>query len=181
MKEKTVAIASDEQRQPRRTYAYEAGTSDPLRHATSPRVSRASLSIEYEDFQIHLYCMTQFCFIQDMYAHMGALGRYLTHQSDTWAIAQRFRDCFSRETPTPYYGHYRYHGMETPIQLGGPVSQQPHRSPFRPSHQQYQTPQRKSGLMSPISAFVHGDHGLDPASFIDFDANMQERDANDII
>lgn len=88
MKEKTVAVASDEHRPPRRTYAYEAGTSDPLRHATSPRVSRASPSIEGEDFQIHLYCMKLFCFIQDIYAHMGALGRLL---SDSGTVSQERR------------------------------------------------------------------------------------------
>lgn len=125
--------------------------------------------------------MTQFCFMRDMCAHMGAPGHYLTHQNDTQAVDHRFRDLFSRESRAPYYGRYRYLRMETPIQLGGPVSQQPHRSPFQPLPQQHQTPQRQSGLMSPLSAFVHGNHGPDLISLIDFDVNMQERDANDTI
>lgn len=78
-KEKTVAITSEEQRPPRRTYASGAGTSEPPRQATSPGVLRASPYVEDEDSQAHIDRMTQFCFVQDMCAHMGAFGLYLTH------------------------------------------------------------------------------------------------------
>ncbi|KAI5414803.1 hypothetical protein KIW84_040316 [Lathyrus oleraceus] len=95
LKEKTIVVMSKEQRPPRHTYASEVGTSEPPSQATSHG---------------------------DMCAHIGAPGRYLTHQSDTWASAQRFRDRFSGEPSAPHYSHYRYPGMETPIQLGGPIS-----------------------------------------------------------
>lgn len=88
LKEKIVAVMREEQRPPQHSYASEARTSDPPRKAISDEVSRASLLVKDEDSQEHINRMTQFCFMQDMYAYMGAHGLYLTHQSDTWASAQ---------------------------------------------------------------------------------------------
>ncbi|KAI5394897.1 hypothetical protein KIW84_061500 [Lathyrus oleraceus] len=48
-------------------------------------------------------------------------------QVDTWAAAQRFRDPFAGEPPASHYDRYRYSGIETLIQLGGPI---------HPQHQQ---------------------------------------------
>ncbi|KAI5383726.1 hypothetical protein KIW84_070909 [Lathyrus oleraceus] len=104
LKEKTVAVMSEDQRLHRPTYASEARTSEPPRQATSDGVPRASLLVKDEDSQEHIDRMPQFCFMQDMYAYMGAPGLYLTHQSVTWASAQRFMDRFSEEMSTTHYG-----------------------------------------------------------------------------
>ncbi|KAI5383729.1 hypothetical protein KIW84_070912 [Lathyrus oleraceus] len=104
LKEKTVAVMSEEQRPPRHTYAFEARTSEPPRLATSDGVPRASLLVKDEDSQEHIDHMTQFCFMQDMYANMGTPRLYKTHQSDTWESSQRFMDQFSEEMPTTHYG-----------------------------------------------------------------------------
>ena len=37
------------------------------------------------------------------------------------------------------------------------------------------------GLMSPISAFVHGNQGVDVSIFIDFDVDMQDGDGDEDI
>ncbi|KAI5436946.1 hypothetical protein KIW84_023175 [Lathyrus oleraceus] len=95
--------------------------------------------------------------------------------------SQSFRDRFVGDPQAPHYGCYRYSRIKTLIQLGGPVPQQPmtKQSPFQQSPHQQKTPQRQSRLMSPISSFVHGGQGNDTTAFIDFDANMQDKDDND--
>ncbi|KAI5435345.1 hypothetical protein KIW84_021957 [Lathyrus oleraceus] len=91
---------------------------------------------------------------EDFCPHTGLLGRYLTHEVDVWAASQRFRDKFLGDPSTTFYARYQYPGMETPIQLGGPIQQQ----------QYHQTL---------ISAFLY--HG-DPTTMIRLNTPMTERD-----
>ncbi|KAI5439754.1 hypothetical protein KIW84_025219 [Lathyrus oleraceus] len=84
---------------------------------------------------------------EDSQAHMDQMRRYLTHQVDTWAASQRLRDRFYGDPPSMFYGHYQWPGMETPIQLGGPIQQHRyhHMTPFSlPILQQHQSPFRSS-------------------------------------
>lgn len=99
-----------------------------------------------EDSQAHRNQMSMFCFIQDLCVHTRLLGHYLTHQVDMWGVAQHFRDHFSGNPPATYYGCYQYSGIETPIQIGGPIQQQPHQTRFtQPTPQQHQIPFRSVG------------------------------------
>ncbi|KAI5431987.1 hypothetical protein KIW84_035937 [Lathyrus oleraceus] len=115
LKAKIVVATSEEQIPPWHPHASEAGPSAPPRQDTSHGVLRATPPIENKDSQTHIDRMTQSRFMQDMYAHMGAPECYLMHQSDTWADSQRFRDRLLGESSAPYYGLYRYPGMETSI------------------------------------------------------------------
>lgn len=79
-----------------------------------------------EDSQGHRDRIFMFHFMQDLYVYTWLLGQYLTQQVDTWGASQHLRDRFSSEPPAPFYGGYQYPGMDTPIQLRGPVQQQHH-------------------------------------------------------
>lgn len=79
-----------------------------------------------EDSQAHMDWMSMLYFMQKNCSHNRLPERYLTYRMETWRAAQRFRDRFSRDLLAPYYGCYHFPGIETPIQLGGPVQQHPH-------------------------------------------------------
>ena len=63
-----------------------------------PKYVLERVHLAYDDSQEHIYRMSMFCFTQDFYAHIGLLGRYLTHQVETRRAAQGFRD-----PPAPFY------------------------------------------------------------------------------
>ncbi|KAI5411665.1 hypothetical protein KIW84_056657 [Lathyrus oleraceus] len=78
-------VAGAGQRPTRHPYADEARPSDPPRQDAPHGMPLATPSIDDEDSHLHLDLMSHFCFMQDMCAHFGVSGCYLTHQVDTWA------------------------------------------------------------------------------------------------
>lgn len=111
-----------------------------------------------------------------MCAHMGLGARYLMHQVDTWAAAQRFQDRFAGDPPTPHFGRYRYPGVDLPVQLGDVSFQQHQQQQPQPSpHPQTPPPsgpQDSHGQpewRSPISAFVHTINNIPLPNYDDLD------------
>ncbi|KAI5443432.1 hypothetical protein KIW84_012176 [Lathyrus oleraceus] len=103
---------------------------------------------------------------------MRTLGRrVLTHQTDLWEEAHRFRDRFSRPPPAPHYGQFTFPWWNQPVQIGGEIPQQP---PHQTPPQQQHTPSGHTETLTPISAFARGHTLLDPTDEIDFDTHMQD-------
>ncbi|KAI5446802.1 hypothetical protein KIW84_014588 [Lathyrus oleraceus] len=144
------------------------------------------LPLANEDSQAHKDKINMIFFMHNFYAHTGLPRCYLTHQVDTWTTTQCFRDCFSEDPSTPFYGRYQYLRIETPIQLGGPVQRPSWQSPFSqhtPQHHQgpFMSPGQReksqSEQMSPIYAFMH--HGGDLTDMINFDQHMKDMGIED--
>lgn len=114
--------------------------------------------------------------MQDMSAHMGLGARYLTHQVDTWAAAQRFRDRFAGEPPAPHFGRYRYPGNPFPVQLGDVIShqQQPGPQPQTPPPSGPQDSHDHPEWGTPISAFVNTITRLLMPNFSDLDIELPD-------
>ncbi|KAI5389744.1 hypothetical protein KIW84_075151 [Lathyrus oleraceus] len=144
----------------RRPRADDEGPSIPLRQYIPHGVPLETLTVAEDDSHAQFDRMSNFYMMQDMYAHFGLSGRYLTHRVDTWATAHRFRYHFSRDPPTPYYGHYQY-----PVASSSAATTT------------YSTQSARIDVH--IFTFVHGNQGADASTFIDFDADMQDKDGDD--
>ncbi|KAI5446139.1 hypothetical protein KIW84_014118 [Lathyrus oleraceus] len=97
--------------------------------------------------------------------------RVLTHQTDLWEEAQRFRDRFSGPPPAPHFGQFTFPWWNQPVQIGGEIPQQP---PHQTPPQQQQSPSGHIETLTPISAFARGQTMLDPTDMINFDTHMQD-------
>ncbi|KAI5389390.1 hypothetical protein KIW84_074875 [Lathyrus oleraceus] len=115
--------------------------------------------------------MSQFCVMQDFCFQYGLSGRVLTHQTDLWEEAQRFRDRFSGPPPAPHFGQFTFPWWNQPVRIRGEIPQQP---PHQTPPQQHHTPSGHTETLTPISAFARGHTLLDPTDEIGFDTHMQD-------
>ncbi|KAI5437038.1 hypothetical protein KIW84_023233 [Lathyrus oleraceus] len=118
--------------------------------------------------------MSQFCVMQEFCFQYGLSGRVLTHQTNLWEEAQRFRERFSGPPPAPHFGQFTFPWWNQPVQIGGEIPQQPRQPPHQTPPQQQPTPSGHTEILTPISAFARGHTQLDPTEEIDFDTHMQD-------
>ena len=175
MKERTVT--DDPPRPLRRPRDREGSTSAPHQEAqpTAAETQPPQPPPIDENSREYRMQMSQFCVMQDFCFQYGLSGRVLTHQTDLWEEAQRFRDRFSGPPPAPHFGQFTFPWWNQPVQIGGEIPQQP---PQQPPHQtppqQQHTPSGHTETLTPISAFARGHTLLDPTDEIDFDTHMQD-------
>jgi hypothetical protein len=180
MKERTVT--DDQPRPLRQPRDREGSTSAPQQEAqpTAAETQPPQPPPIDENSREYRMQMSQFCLMQDFCFQYGLSGRVLTHQTDLWEEAQRFKDRFSGPPPAPHFGQFTFPWWNQPVQIGGEIPQQP---PQQPPHQtppqQQQSPSGHTETLTPISAFARGQTILDPTDMINFDTHMQDGGQSD--
>ncbi|KAI5421575.1 hypothetical protein KIW84_045118 [Lathyrus oleraceus] len=171
MKERTVT--DDPPRPLRRPRDREGSTSAPRQEAqpTATETQPPQPPPIDENSREYRMQMSPFCVMQDFCFQYGLSGRVLTHQTDLWEEAQRFRDRFSEPPPAPHFGQFTFPWWNQPVQIGGEIPQQP---PHQTPPQQQHTPSGHTETLTPISAFARGHTLLDTTDEIDFDTHMQD-------
>ncbi|XP_050913015.1 uncharacterized protein LOC127127780 [Lathyrus oleraceus] len=174
MKERTTT--DDPPRPLRRPHDREASTSAPRQDAqpAATETQPPQPSPIDENSREYRMQMSQFCVMQEFCFQYRLLGRVLTHQTDLWEEAQRFRERFSGPPPAPHFGQFTFPWWNQPVQIGGEIPQQPQQPPHQTPPQQQHTPSGHTETLTPISAFARGHTQLDPTEEIDFDTHMQD-------
>ncbi|KAI5444872.1 hypothetical protein KIW84_013229 [Lathyrus oleraceus] len=174
MKERTTT--DDPPRPLRRPHDREASTSAPHQDAQPAATETQppqSPPID-ENSREYRMQMSQFCVMQEFCFQYGLSGRVLTHQTDLWEEAQRFRERFSGPPPAPHFGQFTFPWWNQPVQIGGEILQQPQQPPHQTPPQQQHTHSGHTKILTPIFAFARGHTQLDPTEEIDFDTHMQD-------